>query len=229
MSSCSGKQEQAASLLWKITTPDGKESYLFGTIHVYPQDRITISARAIEALRSCQVLVIERNVRDEEDQRLFIQHNRYKLGQRTYQVMNSTYGGRLKNMEAELMRVADEHRIRITGLETAGEVLEVLDKVSVPLDDLPEEQIHAQAEQLISLYNSGQADFLADSVLNRELGPETRKLLVDQRNLNWLDDIERLIQPGGAFIAVGMGHLGGENGLVHLLRQRGYLVENLKP
>ena len=52
--------------------------------------------------------------------------------------------------------------------------------------------------------------------------------MVDQRNLNWLDDIERLVQPGGAFIAVGMGHLGGKNGLLHLLRQRGYRVESLK-
>ena len=229
-SSCSGWQEQASSnLLWKITIQDGKESYLFGTMHVYPQDRIQISASVIEALRSCLVLATEHNVRDEEDQRLFMQHHRHKLDKRTYQVLNSTYGGQLQNMEAELLRVADEHRIRITGLEPASEVLYLLDQVPVPLDDLPEEQIIAQAELLIRLYNSGKVDFVADSVLDRELGPKARQLLVDQRNLNWLDDIERLVKQDKTFIAVGMGHLGGKNGLLHLLRQKGYRVEELKP
>ena len=176
MSSCSGKQEPASGLLWKITTPGSKESYLFGTMHVYPQDRITISNGVLEALRSCRVLATERNVRDEEDQRLFAEQNQHKTGARAYQVINRHYEGRLQSMEGELLRMADRQRIPVTGLETAKELLDLLRQIPVALEDsLSDAQIIARHEQLISIYNSGNIDLLAEEVLDQELGGRNPK------------------------------------------------------
>jgi len=49
-------------------------------------------------------------------------------------------------------------------------------------------------------------------------------ILLDKRNIGMRDKALPLIAQGGAFIAVGAGHLPGKNGLVALLRQAGYTV-----
>jgi len=46
-----------------------------------------------------------------------------------------------------------------------------------------------------------------------------------QRNKNWIPEIEKLIKNQRTFIAVGAAHLSGENGVVELLKQIGYIVE----
>lgn len=225
LSACTGNPEPASGLLWKITADDGREAFLFGTMHEYPSDQIEISGDAIAALETCSVLATELSLRDKEDQALFRKHNKFQTGAKTRQVLLKKYGASLKSMEGTLMQVADRHHIRITGLETAMEVLGVLEQIPLPTEGLTDEQILTQAQQLIELYRGGEIDIVANEMLDKEIGSEARSLLVDQRNLNWLDDIDNLIISERAFIAVGMGHLGGEKGLIHLLRQKGYTVE----
>lgn len=54
-------------------------------------------------------------------------------------------------------------------------------------------------------------------------GEEDR--LIKERNINWMKVLPQWIQQTSQFIAVGALHLGGEYGLVQLLRQQGYTVE----
>jgi len=52
--------------------------------------------------------------------------------------------------------------------------------------------------------------------------------LYDERNLGMLDQIEiYLTHPETTTVMVGAGHLGGPNGLVTLLTEKGYLVQQL--
>ena len=53
--------------------------------------------------------------------------------------------------------------------------------------------------------------------------------LFDERNQRWLAAIDRLRAGKGGFVAVGAGHLGGEKGLVALLRARGLSVRRVLP
>lgn len=55
--------------------------------------------------------------------------------------------------------------------------------------------------------------------------PLFRDNLVNNRNKNWIPRIEKIIRETPAFIAVGAGHLGGDDGLIMLLREAGYRVE----
>ena len=55
-----------------------------------------------------------------------------------------------------------------------------------------------------------------------------QEALVDKRNADWLPKIENLIKARSSFVAVGGGHLGGDKGLISLLRERGYKVEAVK-
>jgi uncharacterized protein YbaP (TraB family) len=55
--------------------------------------------------------------------------------------------------------------------------------------------------------------------------PKTEAIMLTGRNQKWLPTIEGYFASGGAFIAVGLGHLLGDNGLVALLQRAGYTVE----
>lgn len=48
------------------------------------------------------------------------------------------------------------------------------------------------------------------------------------RNLKWMDHIPQLISEKPSFIAVGVRHLPGKDGLIDLLRRKGYTVESVK-
>lgn len=51
---------------------------------------------------------------------------------------------------------------------------------------------------------------------------------IKERNQNWISIIEPAITRQPSMIAVGAGHLPGEYGLIALLRQKGYIVEEFK-
>jgi uncharacterized protein len=56
--------------------------------------------------------------------------------------------------------------------------------------------------------------------------PEIRRKVIDDRNRRWLPQIEGLLSSGeNALIVVGAAHLVGKNGVIELLRGRGYRVE----
>ena len=52
--------------------------------------------------------------------------------------------------------------------------------------------------------------------------------LVYDRNLKWMDHIPQLISEKPSLIAVGVRHLPGKDGLIDLLRRKGYTVESVK-
>jgi uncharacterized protein YbaP (TraB family) len=58
--------------------------------------------------------------------------------------------------------------------------------------------------------------------------PSFRGRLIDDRNRNWIPKIEQLLRGRDtSFVVVGAAHMGGPNGLLALLKQRGYPIEQL--
>jgi uncharacterized protein YbaP (TraB family) len=53
-------------------------------------------------------------------------------------------------------------------------------------------------------------------------------LLLGNRNQNWIPKMDILMQNQSTFFAVGAGHLGGNQGVIALLRKKGYQVEAVK-
>ncbi len=62
---------------------------------------------------------------------------------------------------------------------------------------------------------------------NAEINALLWQRLFDQRNLLMVERMAPLLQGGGAFVAVGAGHLPGEEGMLQLLVERGYKVRRL--
>jgi uncharacterized protein YbaP (TraB family) len=56
------------------------------------------------------------------------------------------------------------------------------------------------------------------------LDPAYGDRLLAERNRRWAPLIERYLEHGGGFVAVGLGHLLGDGGLPAMLERAGYRV-----
>jgi uncharacterized protein YbaP (TraB family) len=87
------------------------------------------------------------------------------------------------------------------------------------------------ADRLISAWKSGDAQGIQSLIANEEqergMSPIYGKILYE-RNRTMADKVEGLLRTGQtAFVVVGAGHLVGEKGIIDILRQRGYEVDQL--
>ena len=76
--------------------------------------------------------------------------------------------------------------------------------------------------QMVTEWVEGDSDGLATILNDAMTDPVLYDTLLTQRNANWAGWIDdRLDQPGTVFIAVGAGHLAGENSVQDFLEGRG--------
>jgi uncharacterized protein len=92
-----------------------------------------------------------------------------------------------------------------------------LSEVVQDLDQMP-----VQLRAMISAWQAGDAERLAELMNQDASEPELVRVLLTERNKTWSEWIaSRLEQPGTVFVAVGAGHLAGEASVQHYLAQRG--------
>lgn len=100
--------------------------------------------------------------------------------------------------------------------------------ILLSLRDLDE--ISTSMEELIAAWREGNTEALVDLFVDdmRSESEDLYNSLLLERNHNWLPAIERMFnEPGNEFVLVGAAHLVGEDGLLNLLEQKGYQIEQL--
>lgn len=135
----------------------------------------------------------------------------------------------LKSMEAELVQLANKKGTPIKSLETVTAQMDFLKKA------FPTDFMFTQ----IMLYESYQKDFIkaitfykreditsAVSLLTKAdyMNENASKYMQTIRNKNWISKMPRIMEEGSVLFAVGSAHLTGKDGLIYLLRQKGYQV-----
>lgn len=139
-------------------------------------------------------------------------------------------------IEAFLIGRARANHKPILGLETFREHAEVISGLSDKQAELvlletfipqaPGTHLH---QQMLSAWRRGDADAIArlDHQTARDL-PSFVERLVAERNRNWIPKIEGYLRDRRTyFVVAGAAHMGGPNGVIALLRTRGYRVEEL--
>ena len=94
------------------------------------------------------------------------------------------------------------------------------------LHKMPEE-----LEDMIQYWKTGDDDKMEDLILAevREKYPEIYESLIKERNERWLPQIEALfLTEEDELVLVGAGHLIGEDGIISMLKERGYSVEKFE-
>lgn len=104
----------------------------------------------------------------------------------------------------------------------------VLEYIRAALTDAPSEQ--SSLAELMDAYLRGDQAELERIVFDPDeiaRSPGVFEILFYRRNDRWLPKVEAELARGDAFVAVGLGHVIGERGLLRLLEARGYRVTRL--
>ena len=140
--------------------------------------------------------------------------------------------GKVKGYEQYFSSQAKRKKIPVLGLETLQQQMEALDAISI------EEQAVALDESIVS--GRAEYDNMLKVYLNRDLETLGKQMaendemmdgfsaeLLTKRNKNWVPLLQKWMSEEPIFVAVGAGHLPGEDGLINLLKSEGYRVEPL--
>lgn len=81
-----------------------------------------------------------------------------------------------------------------------------------------------QNQLLVDIYKQQDIQAMQSLVEDSEDTSNYEDILLTQRNKNWIPLIGKMMRQQTTFFAVGAGHLGGEQGVIALLRKEGFIV-----
>jgi uncharacterized protein YbaP (TraB family) len=139
--------------------------------------------------------------------------------------------------ETEFIQLAKANKLPLYGLETIDDEIMAIDKQ--PLDSqvnglkqmlLHFDSIKTGMEKMIATYKRRNIDSLYSFITesSQKEGNNFEKDIVITRNKNWMPVIAAAIKQKATFFAVGAGHMGGNEGILNLLRTQGYKVTPVK-
>ncbi|MFV0605550.1 MAG: TraB/GumN family protein [Niabella sp.] len=139
--------------------------------------------------------------------------------------------------EQKLMELAQKNNVPVKGLETVAEQMSLFDNlpkdsVAKMLMGIVENATTAklQMSRMQQYYKEQNLQKLMEEVSqSQELelsSPDNA--FIDQRNKKWVPTIIAIAKNEPTFFAIGAGHLSGKNGLISLLRKKGYKVKPIK-
>lgn len=137
--------------------------------------------------------------------------------------------------EENIMEIAKKDKKKIAGLESPDEQIAVLE--SIPADTVVKEILgdiqnngkdDTDYDALLVAYKNQDLPALYSLITRTKALGDDMGLFLDKRNQKWIGRMARNMEKNSVFFAVGAGHLWGKEGLITLLRKKGYTVTPLK-
>jgi uncharacterized protein YbaP (TraB family) len=138
----------------------------------------------------------------------------------------------LITFENELVKIAKNQNKEVLGLETLEHQMGVFDKIPYTIQANYLMDFIKDSEKSMDELNS-----LMKYYLDKDLKSLTEKMnedendfkkyerfLLTDRNHNWIPVIENMAKEKSTFFAFGAGHLSGENGVLNLLKAKGFTI-----
>ncbi len=125
---------------------------------------------------------------------------------------------------------ADQNK-PIKGLETVEYQMGIFDQIpaELQLEELVKmvttDESEAEFEAMVDTYLSEDLDSLYSIMKDSDSMEKYQDIMLDNRNRNWVVEMDSAMKNSSVFFAVGGGHLAGENGIINLLRKTGYKLE----
>ena len=202
-----------------------RPSYLFGTHHLIPVSFPDSVPGLLIGLKEL-ALMKPAAIRTMYETELYRQHTGFDDDTQFdsyFQQIAARQGKQVIGLESVDMQIA----LLFGNDDQKQEALLLVETVSHREEGLQE------IETLNALYKAGEIDRLVKMAQEQgdplAMAPEEYDRMVDDRNQAWAEQLPDLMQARPCFIAVGAMHLGGEKGLVQLLRKEGYKVKAVTP
>jgi len=144
----------------------------------------------------------------------------------------ATKGG----MEQVIMKEAKKDQKPIKGLETVKFQASVFDSIPykrqakdlVKMIDSSANESDSSDSKLLEVYRAQDINTMQEMTSMEEGMSDYIDLLLYNRNANWVQQMPLIMKEKSTLFAVGAGHLGGEKGVINLLRKAGYKVRPMK-
>lgn len=272
------RTESAHPALWSVSDAD-TTIYLFGTIHLLPDNYQWQTPKLSQAVQGAQELVVETIVDTKDPTKLMsvlaalgFAKGLPPLAERIPAEKRPAleaalkksgvprpYFDQMKTWTAAFLLLADQ--FRDMGLKGDQGVEQVL-RDTFTSEGKPIGQLETNAQQfgffntlpekaqvalllgaldkpqdtkedfagMLKAWSRGDVEGIART-FDRDLAasPELRQTLIRQRNSNWSRWIgQRMGQPGAILIAVGAGHLAGDESVIAMLKKAGYRVRRVQ-
>jgi uncharacterized protein len=141
-----------------------------------------------------------------------------------------------KGMEQQIMAESGKYNKEIMGLETIEFQAGIFD--SIPYEKQAQELVtyidsiesyKAVTATMVEYYKKEDLNKLNELLIKSDPGMESyMDLLLYKRNRSWIDPMQSQMFVQSTLFAVGAGHLGGDKGIINLLRQKGFTVKPVK-
>jgi uncharacterized protein len=141
-------------------------------------------------------------------------------------------------MEQVIMEEAQKNKKKIEGLETTAYQMSIFD--SIPYKEQAQQLLKMVADDgksaasvkefadMMKAYKEQDLKKLADMINSDAEGlAKYQDILLNNRNRNWVAKLKTAMVNHSLIVAVGAGHLPGDQGVIKLLQKAGYTVEAL--
>ncbi|MEM6766867.1 MAG: TraB/GumN family protein, partial [Bacteroidota bacterium] len=150
-------------------------------------------------------------------------------------LLTSYIEGTPASFEMSFVQMAKEQEKEILGLETIAEQMAAVDKmdyksqtqmISEMLNE--EDKMRKSFREMLDLYKNEDVEGLYAYTEAYMENPEEIEAMITNRNESWISRIGEIASDKSTFFGVGAGHLGGEKGVISLLKAAGYEVEAVR-
>ena len=134
----------------------------------------------------------------------------------------------IKMYEMEFMEAAKKKNLQMGGLETfKSQGISAANAYSnAELLTMLEESTIEESSKLVSDYkNEDIQEMYESNTREKVMNAKAKKYMLDDRNINWVKQMPGMMKTESIFFAVGVAHLGGDLGVINLLRKAGYKVK----
>lgn len=263
-------QKKKNSLLWEVTGNGIKDSYVYGTFHLLPQEDFNLRLEVTDAFDAAEQIVLELDMDNPNMQLEMMRNISMKDGKTLDQYLSKED---LKLLDEQLMKsagfgIAQANTFKpfmvesfilpsfiegtpasyeLTLVQRAkGQQKEILGLESVEFqtslfDEIPYEDQAADLSEMLNDRSSMETifDFMINVYKQEDIeklyeasadyfNEQELEVLLHNRNKNWIPKIGEMAAEKSTFFAVGAGHLGGEEGVISLLKKAGYKVKPVK-
>jgi uncharacterized protein YbaP (TraB family) len=133
--------------------------------------------------------------------------------------------------EQKFMQMAKANDMEIKGLEEVEDQLKIFDEIpyKAQAEEFAESVLHIDSvkksfNKMLDLYKQKDLDALSKMMDETGTPSDFMDMLLNNRNKKWIPEIIEQAKLKPTFFAVGAAHLGNTNGVINLLRQKGYTV-----
>jgi uncharacterized protein YbaP (TraB family) len=141
----------------------------------------------------------------------------------------------MESYEMNFVKMATEQKKELLGLEKVEDQLAVFDAIpdSLEIRSIMNMVNYFDAQKkefnrMSTIYKSQDLEALYQLIAESPEMMGSQELLLDRRNRNWIPVMDSAMKKTSTFFAVGAGHLGGNQGVLELLRKQGYSVKPIQ-